>query len=85
MIQSSDRSPSNLLQRAFLDHPESVEESYLEHLQVALGFAFWLGLAALAAVVHALMPALCEKTASRIVTRLYARLSSRSAQAAANQ
>jgi hypothetical protein len=39
----------------------------------ALRFAFWLTVAAGAALVHAVVPAACETTASRIVARLYAR------------
>ena len=61
----------------FLDHPASVNESYFGHMRFALGFAFWLGVAALAALVHALVPALCETTASRILKRLHARIENR--------
>jgi hypothetical protein len=61
----------------FLDHPASVEESYLQHMGFALRFAFWLAVAAGAALIHAVVPALCEKTASRIVARLYARTANR--------
>ena len=85
MIQSPGRSRSILVQRVFLEHPDSVEETYLQHLRVAFGFAAWLAVAALAALVHALIPALCERAASRIVRRLHDRLSSRSDQAVTNQ
>lgn len=61
----------------FLDHPAKVNETYFGHMRFAVGFAFWLGVAAMAALVHALVPALCETTASRIVTRLNARLAAR--------
>ena len=63
--------------RVFLDHPASVDESYVEHMGFALRFAFWLGVAAGAALIHALIPAACEKTASRIIRRLYARIENR--------
>ncbi|MDJ0627897.1 MAG: DUF6356 family protein [Rhodobacter sp.] len=65
------------LKNLFLDHPASVEESYVEHMRFAAGFAFWLLVAGLAALVHALVPALCETTASRIVRGLCQRMDSR--------
>lgn len=61
----------------FLDHPATVNESYLQHMRFALGFAFWLSIAAIAALVHAAIPALCETTASRILKRLTAKIESR--------
>jgi hypothetical protein len=63
--------------RLFLSHPASVNEGYFQHMGFALRFAGLLGLAAGAALVHALIPALCQTTASRIVQRLHARLSAR--------
>ena len=66
-----------MLTRLFLDHPRTVNETYLGHARFAGGFAFWLLLAAGAAAVHAVIPSLCERTASRIVTRLAARLTGR--------
>lgn len=61
----------------FLDHPATVNETYLGHMRFAFGFAFWLGVAAMAALVHALIPAVCETTASRILRRLHARIEAR--------
>ncbi|MEM7709762.1 MAG: DUF6356 family protein [Pseudomonadota bacterium] len=63
--------------RAFHDHPASVQETYLGHMRFALGFAGHLFLAGGAALVHALIPPLCETTASRLVARLHARLAAR--------
>ena len=57
----------------FTEHPASVDETYLQHAR----FAFWLGLAALAALVHAVIPKLCETTASTIIRRLVARMDAR--------
>lgn len=62
---------------AFTAHPASVDETYGEHFRFALGFAGTLFLAAGAALIHALLPFLFEKTASRIVARLYARTHNR--------
>lgn len=67
----------NPLAALFLDHPARVNETYLQHMRFAFGFAFWLAAAALAAMVHAVIPALCETTASRILKRLHARIESR--------
>ncbi|MGR3503273.1 DUF6356 family protein [Pseudaestuariivita sp.] len=63
--------------RLFTDHPKAVDETYFQHMGVALGFAGTLALAAGAALVHALIPALCEKTASTTIARLYAKTSKR--------
>ena len=62
----------------FLEHPRKVDESYFEHMGVALRFFFWLSVAAGAALVHALIPAACEKTASNIIKRLHAKIVTRS-------
>ncbi len=66
-----------MLARLFLDHPAKVDETYFEHQRFALRFAGALALAAGAALVHAIVPSLCETTASRIVKRLHARTQGR--------
>ncbi len=58
----------------FLDHPAAVQESYAEHLRMALWFAGKLGQAACAAVIHALIPGLCKRTASEIIIELHAHM-----------
>lgn len=63
--------------RIFLNHPASVEEGFFEHMAFALKFAGLLFAAAFAALVHAIIPCLFEKTASRIITKLYARIHNR--------
>ena len=67
----------NPIQKLFLDHPATVNESYFGHMAFALSFAFWLTVAGLAALVHAIIPALCETTASRILTRLTNKMNAR--------
>ncbi len=62
---------------AFVDHPASVDETYLEHARFAAGFSGTLFAAALAAAVHAILPFMFENTASRLVGRLYARTHNR--------
>lgn len=66
-----------MMDRLFLDHPRSVDETYLEHFAFATRFSLTLFAAALAALVHAFVPALFERTASRIVAGLYARTHNR--------
>lgn len=56
---------------AFLDHPRSVDESYIQHMVFAIRFASRLLLAALAAFVHAVFPFLFQKTASRMIGEMY--------------
>ncbi|WP_407696670.1 DUF6356 family protein [Sneathiella aquimaris] len=58
----------------FLDHPKSVNETYLEHMQMSAGFGGWLLLATLCAFMHSLFPFLFEKTASNIIRQLYGRM-----------
>ena len=67
-----------MFSRLFLDHPRSVDESYFEHLLFAGGFALRLVGAGLAALVHALVPCLFEKTASNMIAKMYAKTSNRS-------
>lgn len=76
----SDITPTHrqtLLDRWFLAHPATVDETYFQHMRFALGFAFWLITAGVAALVHAVFPALCETTASRILRKLTARMDAR--------
>lgn len=68
-----------MILNAFTRHPASVDETYFQHLAFALRFSGTLVLAAGAALVHAVLPFMFEKTASRIVARLYARTHNRGA------
>ncbi len=61
----------------FLTHPRSVDESYVEHLAFAGRFSAKLLLAAGAALVHAFLPFLFEKTASRMIAEMYQRTKNR--------
>lgn len=64
---------TSLIRRTFIDHPQSVDESYLEHARFAGTFALRLFSAAFAALIHAMIPCLFQKTASRIIAELYQR------------
>ncbi|HID68222.1 MAG TPA: hypothetical protein EYP31_08205 [Roseibacterium sp.] len=66
-----------MIRRIFLDHPAHVDESYLEHLEFAGKFSGKLFLAAGAAAVHAVIPCLFEKTASRLIAEMYAKTHNR--------
>ncbi len=68
-----------MISRLFLDHPRSVDETYVQHMAFAAGFAARLFAAAFAAAVHAVLPFCFEKTASRIVAELYVRTHNRGA------
>lgn len=65
------------LKSLFTEHPETVGESYFEHMGVALSFAGPLLSAGMAALVHAVLPFLCVTTASGTVKRLHGRMVNR--------
>lgn len=66
-----------MFSRLFLDHPREVGESYLHHAGAASSYGFRLLKAAMAAFVHALIPALCKTTASDCVCDMADELSGR--------
>jgi len=61
----------------FTKHPASVGQTWAQHGRFALSISWTLTLAALAAVVHAVVPALYKTTASRAVDRLHAKIHAR--------
>lgn len=61
----------------FLKHPHSIGESYLQHMATALHFGAVMVVSGVACMIHAIVPALFEKTASNTVARLYARMTNR--------
>ena len=65
------------IDKLFLDHPRSVGEGYFEHLRFASRFSAGLFIAAAAALLHAVIPCLCEKTASNRIKELYALMQNR--------
>ena len=67
--------------RLFVDHPASVDETYLGHMAFAAWFSSKLFMAACAALIHAFLPFLFETTASRIVRELAERTHNRRAKA----
>ncbi|WP_252511098.1 DUF6356 family protein [Phreatobacter aquaticus] len=65
------------LRKAFMAHPESVNESYFEHFRAAMGYAGTFAFCAFCAFVHAFLPFLFEKTASTIVKKMVADMNAR--------
>ena len=63
--------------RLMVSHPNSVDESYFEHMRFALRFAGLLLVAAFCALVHAVLPFCFEKTASSIIRKLHDRIENR--------
>ena len=63
--------------RVFMDHPASVDETYFQHMRFAATFALKLFAAAGAATVHAIIPCLFEKTASRLINDMHHRMHNR--------
>ncbi len=69
MIRKPSGTPMPLA-RLFRDHPESVGETYVEHMRAALGFSLTMTRAAACCVVHAFLPFMFMKTGSSAVERL---------------
>jgi len=63
----------------FTNHPTSIGESYIEHALKALSFSVRLLVMALAALLHAIIPALCKDTARLRIAALHEELQSRAA------
>jgi hypothetical protein len=66
-----------MFRRLFLSHPQQAGESYFQHQRAALSFALPLLVAGLAAIAHAIVPGVCERTAGDIIRNLHARLEKR--------
>ncbi len=66
-----------MINKVFLDHPRSVDETYLEHAVFAGKFSLKLFGAAFCALIHAFIPAAFDKTASRMIAEMYAKTHNR--------
>lgn len=60
------------------EHPAKVNETYVEHMMFAVGMALRLFKAASAALLHAIIPAFCETTASREIRAMHDEIVARS-------
>lgn len=64
-------SVGGVLNKVFLDHPHAFGESYRQHQRRALHFGTSMITAGVACLIHALVPAVFVRTASRRVQSLY--------------
>jgi hypothetical protein len=60
--------------RAFTDHPDSVGETYFEHMHSASWFAMTMLVGAAACLLHAIFPFAFQKSGSRRIKALYERM-----------
>lgn len=63
------------MKNPFSQHPKSIGESYFEHMRHALSYAFWLLLAGISCLLHAIFPFLFQNVASDCIVRLVNKLS----------
>ena len=63
-----------MIRKLFLDHPDEVGETYVEHARVAGRFGGEMVLGGLKCLVHAAVPALFKTAGSSTITRLHARM-----------
>lgn len=55
----------------FTKHPHSLQETYFQHLQIALTFGIQMTFGGIACLIHAFFPFLFEKTASNLIIKLH--------------
>lgn len=60
-----------MFKRLFVDHPKSVDETYIEHFGVASSFGLAMIFGGLCALVHAVVPGWCITSASDTIQRLH--------------
>ena len=63
-----------MIKRAFTEHPESVGESYAEHMGMAFGFGAKMVAAGLACLVHGIFPFLFKRTGRTCIEDLHVRM-----------
>jgi hypothetical protein len=74
---------AGLIDRLFLAHPRSAGQGYFEHMRFAWSFGATLAVGTVAALLHGLLPFLCQTAAGDRVRMLYARLADREPESAA--
>ena len=62
------------IERLFSKHPESVGETYCQHLCHALSFAWSMFIGCIVCAVHAFLPFLFETKGSELIDRLYSKM-----------
>jgi hypothetical protein len=63
-----------MLKKLFIEHPKTVNETYIEHFIKALGFSIQLLCVAATCFVHALVLGFFVKTSSKAVVELHKRM-----------
>ena len=63
----------------FLEHPNSVGESYGEHQRAAFGYSWRLFKGSVCCALHGLMPWVCTSSGSQLVRELHSELEARNA------
>lgn len=84
-LEPTPTSPKGILWRTFRSHPDSIGEGYFEHMRAALGYSATLTVAAAAALLHALVPCLCQTTARTKIESLHDKLQRRVSASDINQ
>ncbi len=60
-----------MIDRIFLAHPRNVGEGYFEHFGVASSFGLAMITGGAKALVHAVLPNMCETSGSDTIRRLH--------------
>jgi hypothetical protein len=63
-----------MLRALFTEHPNSVEETYTEHMGMAFSFAGRMFFGAIACFIHGFLPFLFVKTGSATIDELHGRM-----------
>lgn len=63
-----------MIKQAFTQHPESVGETYFEHLSHACGFGVRMVLGGFACILHGILPFLFVKTGSKQIETLHGKM-----------
>ena len=71
-----------MIEKLFTDHPRAIGETYGQHARTAFNFGWRMVMGGAACMVHALVPGIFVKTASRTVVQLDAEMRGRKATAA---
>lgn len=66
-----------MIAKLFTEHPRAIGETYTQHARTAWSFGWRMVTGGLACMVHAIVPGLFVKTASRTVVQLDAEMRGR--------
>ncbi|MFY7746140.1 MAG: DUF6356 family protein [Erythrobacter sp.] len=66
-----------MIAKLFIDHPRAIGETYSQHARTAFSFGWRMTVGGLACMVHAIVPGIFVKTASRTVVQLDAEMRGR--------